>query len=60
MLHRVLPWLWRLADDEQQGRPEVPWEVRQQLLEALRLCPAAEDVQVRRAAARMPAQNGSA
>lgn len=41
MLHRVLPWLWRLADED-AGRPEVPWELQQQLLEALTCCPSAE------------------
>lgn len=45
MLHRVLPWLWRLADED-AGRPEVPKTLQQQLLEALALCPAAEDLQV--------------
>lgn len=49
MLHRVLPWLWRLADED-AGQPEkfeVPKALRQQLLEALECCPAAEDLQVR-------------
>jgi hypothetical protein len=49
MLHRVLPWLWRLADED-AGQPEkfeVPQAMRQQLLEALECCPAAEDLQVR-------------
>jgi hypothetical protein len=45
MLHRVLPWLWRLADED-AGHPTVPWELQQQLLEALQSCPAAEDAQV--------------
>lgn len=45
MLHRVLPWLWRLADED-AGRPEVPVSLQQQLLEALECCPAAEDLQV--------------
>jgi hypothetical protein len=45
MLHRVLPWLWRLADED-AGRPEVPESLQQQLLEALECCPAAEDLQV--------------
>jgi hypothetical protein len=45
MLHRVLPWLWRLADED-EGRPELPWELQQQLLEALHCCPVAEDPQV--------------
>lgn len=49
MLHRVLPWLWRLADEDagQPERFEVPQALRQQLLEALECCPAAEDLQVR-------------
>jgi hypothetical protein len=46
MLHRVLPWLWRLADEGEVGRPEVGAEGRRQLLEALGSCLAAEDVQV--------------
>ena len=45
MLHRVLPWLWRLADED-AGRPEVPPPLQQQLLAALNGCPAAEDPQV--------------
>lgn len=45
MLHRVLPWLWRLADED-AGLPEVPPSLQQQLLEALECCPAAEDLQV--------------
>jgi hypothetical protein len=45
MLHRVLPWLWRLADED-EGRPELAEELQQQLLEALRCCPVAEDLQV--------------
>lgn len=45
MLHRVLPWLWRLADED-AGRPDVPEALQQQLLEALECCPAAEDLQV--------------
>lgn len=46
MLHRVLPWLWRLADEE--VRPYAPTRSQQQqLLEALECCPAAEDLQVR-------------
>lgn len=45
MLHRVLPWLWRLADED-AGRPHVPEGLQQQLLEALESCPAAEDMQV--------------
>lgn len=45
MLHRVLPWLWRLADED-SSRPELPSELQQQLLDALHSCPAAEDLQV--------------
>jgi len=45
MLHRVLPWLWRLADED-AGLPEVAPSLQQQLLEALECCPAAEDLQV--------------
>lgn len=45
MLHRVLPWLWRLADED-EGRPDLPEELQQQLLEALHCCPVAEDPQV--------------
>ncbi|WIA12977.1 hypothetical protein OEZ85_006589 [Tetradesmus obliquus] len=44
MLHRVLPWLWRLADED-EGRPDLPEELQQQLLEALHCCPVAEDPQ---------------
>lgn len=45
MLHRVLPWLWRLADEE--VRPYEPTRSQQQqLLEALECCPVAEDLQV--------------
>jgi hypothetical protein len=46
MLHRVLPWLWRLAD-ENQSHLEVPEATRHQLLAALAACPAPDDVQVR-------------
>jgi hypothetical protein len=45
MLHRVLPWLWRLAD-EHAARPVVPAELQQQLLEALMCCPVADDTKV--------------
>jgi hypothetical protein len=45
MLHRVLPWLWRLAD-EGRGPCEVAPRARRQLLDALMSCPAAEDLQV--------------
>lgn len=46
MLHRVLPWLWRLADEDAGHRMQVPAPEQQQLLAALVACPAAEDVQV--------------
>ena len=46
MLHRIIPWLWRLADADNTSRPEVPVIMRERLLEALRLCPAADDVKV--------------
>lgn len=45
MLHRVVPWLWRLADDD-ATRPEVPEWMQQELLEALRNCPAADEIKV--------------
>eukprot|EP00878_Enallax_costatus_P047027 GHUV01057389.1.p2 GENE.GHUV01057389.1~~GHUV01057389.1.p2 ORF type:complete len:116 (+),score=40.32 GHUV01057389.1:258-605(+) len=44
MLHRIIPWLWRLADEDDSNRPEVPVIMQERLLEALRLCPAADDV----------------
>lgn len=51
MLVRVLPWLWRLADED-SGRPvgfEVPQAQQHQLLEALECGrPIAEDLQVQR------------
>jgi hypothetical protein len=48
MLNRVLPWLWRLADDEGAACSNwrVPPQMKQQLLEALLSCPAAEYQQV--------------
>lgn len=45
MLHRVIPWLWRLADED-ASRPEVPHDMQQHLLQALGACPAADDIQV--------------
>lgn len=42
---QVLPWLWRLAD-EQGGTPDASPAVRGALLDALATCPAAEDVQI--------------
>lgn len=44
MLHRIVPWLWRLADEEDTTRPDVILQER--LLEALRLCPAADEIKV--------------
>jgi len=48
MLNSVLPWLWRLADDEGAACSNwrVPPQMKQQLLEALLSCPAAEYQQV--------------
>jgi len=48
MLNRVLPWLWRLADDEGAACSNwrVPPQMKQQLLEALLSSPAAEYQQV--------------
>lgn len=45
MLHRVVPWLWRLADED-ATRPAVLPDMQKQLLQALRSCPAADDIQV--------------
>lgn len=63
MLHRVLPWLWRLADSEAEGGGGggsggvsggggsllvVGAAAQRALLDALVACPAAEDMQVSR------------
>lgn len=50
MLHRVLPWLWRLADSEADGGGgglvAVDTPGQHALLDALAACPAAEDALV--------------
>jgi hypothetical protein len=46
MLHRVMPWLWRLADEDCQQHFAVPQELRDALIAALANSPCAEDPQV--------------
>lgn len=46
MLHRVMPWLWRLADVDCQQHFTVPQDLREELIVALAASPYAEDPQV--------------
>ena len=46
MMHRVMPWLWRLADEDCQQQFAVPPELREELIAALARSPHADGPQV--------------